>query len=236
MNLIPKLNASRKQLQTLGVLMVILVGALIYNFSSSTTPVPVTATAPPPFGANPAPLKPMPVVPASLPAGGSRKQISRVEDFRPSLKLKEGTDVTKIDPTLRLDLLAKIKGAEMKGGTRSLFAFGAAPPPPVDPIKVGPITAQVGPNLPKPPVEAPKSGPPPTPAAPPIPLKFYGYSARGGTKRAFFLDGDDIQVAGENETIRNRYKVIRIGINSVVVEDTQSKNQQTLPLVEEMAG
>lgn len=235
MNLIPKLNASSKQLKTLGVLVVILVGALIYNFSSSSTPVPMTATTPAPVGANPVPLKSMPTVPASLPTN-SRRQISRVEDFRPTLKLKEGTDVTKIDPTLRLDLLAKIEGAEMKGGTRSLFAFGAAPPPPVDPIKVGPLKAQMGPNLPKPTIEAPKPGPPPPPAAPPIPLKFYGYSARGGTKRAFFLDGDEIQVAGENETIRNRYKVIRIGINSVVVEDTQSKHQQTLPLVEEMAG
>ena len=52
-------------------------------------------------------------------------------------------------------------------------------------------------------------------------------------RRAFFLDGEDIVQAGENETIRNRYKIIRIGVNSAVVEDTVAKNQQTLPLAEE---
>jgi hypothetical protein len=43
-------------------------------------------------------------------------------------------------------------------------------------------------------------------------------------------------VAGENETIKNRYKIIKIGVNSVVVEDTQNKHEQTLPLIEELAG
>jgi hypothetical protein len=76
------------------------------------------------------------------------------------------------------------------------------------------------------------------PPPPPIPLKFYGYvnQQHGGPKRAFFLDGEDIFVAGENETIRNRYKIIKIGVNSAVVEDTTDKHQQTLPLVEEITG
>lgn len=83
--------------------------------------------------------------------------------------------------------------------------------------------------------EPPKpSGPPP---APPIPLKFYGFSSRSGAKRAFFLDSDnEIAVAGENDVIKNRYKIVRIGVNSVVVEDLTNKNQQTLPLIEELAG
>ncbi len=83
---------------------------------------------------------------------------------------------------------------------------------------------------------------PPKPVIPPIPLKYYGYVsdsrnvAPGAAKRAFFLDGEDIMVAGENEVIHNRFKVIRIGVNSAVVEDTSNKNQQTLPLVEELPG
>ena len=56
-----KLGASSKQLKFLGVLGLILVGVLIYNFSSSSAPVPVTASAP--VGANPVPLKGMPAVP-----------------------------------------------------------------------------------------------------------------------------------------------------------------------------
>jgi hypothetical protein len=76
------------------------------------------------------------------------------------------------------------------------------------------------------------------PPPPPIPLKFYGYvnPSRGGLRQAFFLDGDDIFIAGENEMIRNRFKVIRIGVNSAVIEDTANKNQQTLPLIEELPG
>ena len=49
-------------------------------------------------------------------------------------------------------------------------------------------------------------------------MKFYGYVSEsrmvtpGAAKRAFFLDGEDIVVAGENDIIRNRFKVIRIGV------------------------
>ena len=73
------------------------------------------------------------------------------------------------------------------------------------------------------------------PPPPPIPLKFYGYANRltGAARQAFFLDGEDIQIKGENDVIRSRYKILRIGINSATVEDLQSHDQQTLPLVAE---
>jgi hypothetical protein len=57
-----------------------------------------------------------------------------------------------------------------------------------------------------------------------------------GRKRAFFLDGDDIFVAAEGELIKKRYKVVRIGVTSVEVEDTQFNHTQMLPLAEEAAG
>jgi hypothetical protein len=49
------------------------------------------------------------------------------------------------------------------------------------------------------------------------------------------MEGEDIFVAAEGDTIKNRYKIIRIGVNSAVVEDINFKNQQTLPLLEEYA-
>ena len=81
-------------------------------------------------------------------------------------------------------------------------------------------------------------GPPAPPPPPPITLKYYGYSSARGDNRkhAFFLDGDDILVAAEGETVKKRYRVVRIGVNSVVMEDTQFKHEQTLPLQEEAAG
>jgi len=129
----------------------------------------------------------------------------------------------------------------MAGGGRSLFDFGAvtlaeAPqaggPTIIKPT--GPVIPVYGPMRPPPPTVLP--GPPP---APPIPLKFYGFvhAARTGDRRAFFMENDDIYIAAEGEMIKKRYKVIKIGINSAVLEDSQYKsdqnNQQTLKLVEE---
>jgi len=102
--------------------------------------------------------------------------------------------------------------------------------------------APVKPTTPPPTPEPAPPATPPKPVIPPIPLKFYGYvsdpriAMPGVSKRAFFLDGEDIVVAGENDVIHNRFKVIRIGVNSAVVEDTTNNNQQTLPLVEELPG
>ena len=130
-----------------------------------------------------------------------------------------------------------MRKVSVEGGSRSLFEFYTPPPPPVPVPKPQPI-------VPKPPVTAADTKPgdksgPSQPLLPkpqiPIPLKFYGYSGslQSASRRAFFLDGEDIVQAGENDTIHNRYKIIRIGVNSAVVEDTVAKNQQTLPLAEE---
>jgi hypothetical protein len=164
-------------------------------------------------------------------AGGTR-------EFRPSLKPRN-IDPATIDPTLRLDLLAKLKSVTVEAGTRSLFEILAAPPAAEiaekEPAKIAIKAPFVGPIQPKP-VE-----PPPEPKAPPIPLKFYGFVNKtklGDDRRAFFLDGEDIVIASEGELIKKRYKIVRIGVNSAVVEDTnfKSNNQQTLPLEAELSG
>ena len=58
-------------------------------------------------------------------------------------------------------------------------------------------------------------------------------SARAGLKRAFFLEGEDVYVANEGDIVKKRYKVVRVNLNSVVMEDTEYKQQQTLPLTEQ---
>jgi hypothetical protein len=161
---------------------------------------------------------------------------SGAREFRPSLKIKN-IEPSSIDPTLHLELLAKLKTVGVDGSSRSLFEIGVAPPTEVtakEPAKIEIRRAFVGPQ-PPPPVVIP-----PEPKAPPIPLKFYGFvnKSKVGDKRAFFLDGEDIVIAAEGDMIKKRYKIVRIGINSAVVEDTQfkSNNEQTLPLEAEMAG
>jgi hypothetical protein len=165
----------------------------------------------------------------------ARRGEAPVAEFKPSFKLPEDVEVSGIDPSLHLDLIAKLRSVAMEGGQRSVFDFGAAPkpaapPPPVQPIKPAPLPPDSTPVAPPP--------APVKPGPPPILLRFYGYvnGSTGGSRQAFFLEGDEIHVAGENDVINNRYRIIRIGLNSAVVEDIATKNQQTLPLVEEMPG
>ena len=159
------------------------------------------------------------------------------EEFRPSLKRKpeDRPNYETIDPTLRMDLLAKVQAVKLEGGARSLFQFST---PAVKATEVAaairPAPRKYGPEPPPPPVV-----PPPPPPPPPITLKFFGYSkARvDGPKRAFFMDGEDIFIAAEGELVKKRYRVVRIDANSVVMEDTEHKNnRQTIVLQQEQTG
>jgi hypothetical protein len=233
-----KVGAEPKKMAILGGLFAVL---LVVYLTNRNPGVPEqSATLNPPATA-PVPLKSLPVRSASAPPtplppqrnNAARRDSAAIQDFKPSLKLPEGMDVSRIDPSLKSDLLARLQQLPAEGGERSLFEFGAAPKPNTPTPTVAPVKPQTPPAPPTPTAAAP-----PKPVVAPILLKFYGYvgDAKGTSKRALFLDGEDIVVAGENDMIRNRYKVIRIGVNSAVVEDTTNKNQQTLPLVEELAG
>lgn len=232
MRLIPSnIGAEPKKMAMLGGLLA--VAGVVYFFNRDSSPT-AAAVAP---RSSPLSIGAVAPVKTIAPRPSSRIGIRPVDDFKPSLKPQEGVDISKVDPTLKLDLLAKLQRVGLDRGTRgSVFDWGKAPPPPtpevqkIDPGKI----VRMGPMPPTP--TPPPPAPAPTPPPPPIPLKFYGFSSRTGSKRAFFLDGDDIDVAGENEVIKNRYKVIKIGINSVEMEDLNYKHQQTLPLVAELAG
>ncbi len=154
-----------------------------------------------------------------------------------SKRPEDRIDPMTIDPILRLDLLAKVQGVELAGGSRNLFQF-STPPVKVEALK-GP-EPKVFPKPGSPGVRAgddpaKPAGPPPPP---PINLKYYGFSTarNNGRKKAFFLDGDEISVAAEGDTVNKRYRVVRIGVNSVLMEDMESKRQQSLPLTEEQPG
>ena len=236
MNLLPeKIGGSKKQYMWLGGLLLVLVVVYFINRTpSSPTVTPATSVA----TRIPSIARQGPVVPevSNGPKLATRSG-RRADDFRPSLKLPEGIDLTKIDPRLKTELLAKLQNVPLEGGARSVFDYGQPPPPPPPPpvaaIRPEVIEAQ---NKAKAEADAFAKAHPPKPTPPPIPLKFYGYANRvsGPARQAFFLDGEDIQIKAENDVIRGRYKVIRIGINSAVVEDLQSHDQQTLPLVAEM--
>ena len=119
-----------------------------------------------------------------------------------------------LDPTLRMDLLKTSEEVTYKGSGRDIFQNQPEPPP-----------------IPKEVKKVIDTGPPPPPPPPPIPLKFYGFSGnKSGPKQAFLSKGDDIFIAKEGQIVDRRYKILKIGPNSVEVEDVLTNNRQTLPL------
>jgi hypothetical protein len=233
-NLLPeKIGGSKKQYMWLGGLVVVLVGVYFLNKEPSSPAV--TPTTSQTVKTQPSIARQGPVVPDSSGPKLATRSARRADDFRPTLKLPEWVDITKIDPTLKIDLLARLQKVPLEGGSRSVFDYGAPPPPPPPP-PVPPIKPEEIAKRQKAEQDAKEATKTIKPPATPIPLKFYGYANRlsGPARQAFFLDGEDIQIKAENDVIRGRYKIVRIGINSAVVEDLQSHDQQTLPLVAEL--
>ena len=235
-----KLGAEPKKLAALVGLAA--VAAIVYWMNSSdSSPSTPTITRP---AAAPGTV---PTAQVNVPKIRSRRQPKGFAEglgvFEP--EAPASVDPSKIDPTIRLDLLAKVQAIESEGGVRNIFKIEQPPPEPVKPDPKIPDVPklQLTDAQPKPPgataasTQAPGPVASAAPVAPPINLKYYGYSTKrsDGEKKAFFLDGDDIIVAGEGDMIKKQYRVVRITTSSVQMEDITSKSTQTLPLTPEAA-
>jgi hypothetical protein len=104
--------------------------------------------------------------------------------------------------------------------TRNPFRFGVKPVPPPPPA----------PAYVPPPVQPP--GPPPPPPVPPIPLKFIGRVVMPDNRViASLSDGRGSVLRGmEGQIIDGRYRVVKIGEESIVMEYVNGTGRQTLPL------
>jgi hypothetical protein len=216
------LGAEPKKVAILAGIVVLGVGFYFYNSSGDVTiTVPTVRT---------------PVVPAAA-SGRIAQRTGRPlnTEFRPRVvgsRPDDKVDPASIDPELRLDLLAKVQAIEPAEAGRNLFQFGQ---PPAPPKPIAPVPSNV-PKIPvnQTPVPPPvtRIGPPPVPPVPPIDLKYYGYvvSKTDGHKQAFLLDGDNVLMVSENETVKQRYRIVKIALTTIEIEDTQAKNTQTLRL------
>lgn len=166
------------------------------------------------------------------PAASSRARVARRSALTAAnhgtLRLRY-IDATQgdVDPTLRLDLLTRLRSVKLEEGGRSLFESG---PPPLTPeqqelLKHPPILP------PKPPPSSSTvTGPPPLN----IPLQYYGFVKGAGPRqpnRGLFLDGDNVVVASEGEVVKQRYLVVELAATGARMEDVQLKQGKTLPVV-----
>ena len=234
-----KLGAEdKKKVYALGGLFVLL-GYFVYAnvFSSSS---PSSSSAPAASRRESAKAAPSPALGspdtegAAHPAGRGNK--ARSDEFIPVLHSKrpeDQIDPMSVDPTLHLARLAKLQDVGSAGSGRNLFAMGEAPRGPEPVVAVKAAGHSMGPTevyVPPPP------GPPPPPPLPPITFKYYGFSTvrKDGKKTGFFLIGtDEVTVRAAGEMVDRTYRLVSIGLTSAVVEDTQSKRTQTVPLAEE---
>ncbi len=142
--------------------------------------------------------------------------------------VKSGAAVGPVIPASSLPSALKLAALEPVEGqpaaSRNPFRFGEPPPPPRTPPR--PEVAQ------PPPPPPPAYQPPPQPAGPPpITLKFVGVmQLPNGQKRAALSDGRGMMSGVEGDVLDGRYRIVRIGVESIVLEYVDGKGRQTIPL------
>ncbi|HKT81880.1 MAG TPA: hypothetical protein VJP86_16745 [Vicinamibacterales bacterium] len=107
--------------------------------------------------------------------------------------------------------------------SRNLFRFKPKPaPPPPAPVQ------QAQRSLPPPPPSMVPSGPPPVP---PIPLKFSAILTQGPDRVAVLVDTFGHVIYGrEGGTVEGRYKIWRIGVESIEMSYLDGQGRQTIRL------
>ena len=199
---------NRKQMIAAAVLGVFLLLVVVYQFMPSSSTIASTTPASTTGGPE---------------AAVAKKPHSALRRSSDSASAKKERRPQSLDPTLNLAQLASAEQIKYEGSGRNIFV---SQPDPVIPTPLAPGT--VGPNDPK------IWQPPPVAAAPPIPLKFFGFASKKGEPKKIFLSkGDDVFIAGEGEIVDRRYKVVRISPTSVEIQDVVGSGPpQSIPLTQ----
>jgi hypothetical protein len=201
---------NRKQIIVAGVLGVVLLIVIAYEFmpSSSTIASTTPSSTVDPLAA--------PIVPARS-AGHQAAPV----------KAKKQTPAQSLDPTLHLKLLAATEAIKYDGSGRNIFISQQEDVP--IPKVIGPAATDHG-------MGAGNNTytPPAPPPATPIPLKFFGFASRPGEpKKIFLIKGEDTFIAGEGEIVDRRYKVVKISPTSVDIQDVVGSGPpQNIPLTQ----
>ena len=149
-------------------------------------------------------------IPGVISASGNNYTPINVEDY--SLVFKQLDDA---------------RSTEYKSSGRNIFIAGPAP--------AAPSASAPGPEKPKAPTFQPKGPmPPPEPPPPQLTMKFFGYGTlpSNGPRRAFLLDGEEVHIVSEGDTIQNHIRITHIGNDRIEYEDinTGKKNSTNLEM------
>ena len=128
------------------------------------------------------------------------------------------------DPELpRIDLARLDRPRPASGiGRRDLFDFATPPPTPPPPMPSAPPMVET-----PPPVTAPT--PPPLS---PLNIKYIGaFEGKKGLKVAVLMtDRKEVLTGQVGEVVANRYRIVRIGLESVDVQEVGSEQVRRIPL------
>ena len=157
-----------------------------------------------------------PGTPASNPSGAQRPPQPRADAAQ-----GRGGAVGSTTLDVHLEALEAERPATAKN-ERNPFRFKPAPAPPPPPTAAKPAE----------PVAPVPVGPPPPPPPPPITVKFIGVLDRAdGSRLALFSDcsaGRHQSYAREGGTVDGRYKLVKIGRESVIIEHLDGRGRTTL--------
>ena len=136
-----------------------------------------------------------------------------------STSRNRGAELQITAPDVHLEALTAER-AKPEDVTRNLFRFKPKPPPPPPPRPVVPAPAPVPPPAP--------TGPPPPPD---IPLKLAAILQQGSIKIASLTDNlGNVILAREGETVEGRYRLWRIGVESVEISYLDGRGRKTIRL------
>ena len=134
-------------------------------------------------------------------------------------------------PALELDALKQPRPSPLDA-RRDPFRFNVRRPP-APPVFAGRgVIGPPGQAAPPVPVAVDPNAPPPVPPPPPITLKFIGIVQvpDRGLKLAVVSDSKGVYFGREGEVIEGRYRISRIGAESIVVSYVDGTGQRTIPL------
>lgn len=118
----------------------------------------------------------------------------------------------------------KARSTEYKSTGRNIFVMGALPAAP-----------GADPNVQKAVIKRPYEPQGPHEQVIPLPtlsMKFFGYGnlPSGGPRQAFLLDGDDVRIVSEGDTLQNHIRILKIGNESIEFEDINTHKHNSNPL------